>query len=36
MMDNLVRHLRILWRADSIIADIYLRLLVPAPACRSP
>jgi hypothetical protein len=27
-MDNLVRHLRILWRADSIIADIYLRLLV--------
>jgi hypothetical protein len=28
MMDNLVRHLRILWRADSIIADIYLRLLV--------
>ena len=28
MMDNVVRHLRILWRADSIIADIYLRLLV--------
>jgi hypothetical protein len=28
MMDNLIRHLRILWRADSIIADIYLRLLV--------
>jgi hypothetical protein len=28
MMDSLVRHLRILWRADSIIADIYLRLLV--------
>ena len=28
MMDNLVRHLRILWGADSIIADIYLRLLV--------
>jgi len=27
-MDNVVRHLRILWRADSIIADIYLRLLV--------
>jgi hypothetical protein len=27
-MDNLVRHLRILWRADTIIADIYLRLLV--------
>ena len=28
MMDNLVRHLRILWRADSIIADTYFRLLV--------
>jgi hypothetical protein len=28
MIDNVVRHLRILWRADSIIADIYLRLLV--------
>jgi hypothetical protein len=28
MMDNLIRHLRILWRAESIIADIYLRLLV--------
>jgi hypothetical protein len=28
MMDNVVRHLRILWRADTIIADIYLRLLV--------
>jgi hypothetical protein len=28
MMDNLIRHLRILWRADTIIADIYLRLLV--------
>jgi hypothetical protein len=28
MLDNLVRHLRILWRADSIIADIYFRLLV--------
>jgi hypothetical protein len=28
MMDNVVRHLRILWRADSIIAEIYLRLLV--------
>jgi hypothetical protein len=27
-MENLVRHLRILWRADSIIADIYFRLLV--------
>ncbi|HLN11210.1 MAG TPA: phage holin family protein [Xanthobacteraceae bacterium] len=28
MMDNIVRHLRVLWRADSIIADIRFRVLL--------
>src|SRR5512136_3187470 len=28
MADNIVRHLRILWRAESIIADIRLHLLM--------
>ena len=27
MLDQLARHLRVLWRADSIIADIHLRAL---------
>lgn len=35
MMDNVVRNLRVLWRAESIIADIRLRQLVARSGLRA-
>ena len=35
MMDSLVRNLRVLWRAESIIADIRLRQMVARSGLRS-
>jgi hypothetical protein len=35
MLDNVIRNLHVLWRADSIIADIHLRLLLKRSGLRA-
>lgn len=35
MMDNVIRNLQVLWRADTIIADIHLRMLLTKSGLRA-